>query len=352
MNARRIPPREARLGEIDIDADEERIYRALLRAGAASVADLARAVDIPPRRAQRLLQSIERKGFATRSAERPVRYIAIAPDIAIEARVRQREQNLRSVRAAIADFREETARRRTKAPDEQIVELITSGEAVTLAFTQLAAAAQHDVVTLQRAPVLVSSLDETRAPRDNVSGNAFAHGVRVRAIVDSEFLALPGAVGRVRRDMASGEEVRAVAALPFKSIIFDRRIALVPLNLHDAAAPSLLVRSSALLDALYALFELLWERSTPIVFSPAGVAESGGAADVALDADQLVPLLAAGLNDKAIAQELRLSPATLARRVASLMRAHNTRTRFQLGWMAAMTSLPRWLGASDVDDAA
>ncbi|MET0232822.1 MAG: helix-turn-helix domain-containing protein [Rhodanobacteraceae bacterium] len=352
MNARRIPQIDSRLGEIDVDADEERAYRALLRAGAASVADLASALDVAPRRAQRLLQSIERKGFATRSAERPLRYIAIAPDVAIEAKVRQREQNLRSVRAAIADFREETARRRSKGTHEQIVELITSRDAATLAFTQLSSATQHDVVTLQRAPVLVSSLAEPCEPRNSVSGNVFAHGVRVRAIVDSEFLSLPGAVGRVRRDMESGEEVRAVATLPFKTIIFDHRIALVPLNLHDPDAPSLLVRSSALLDALYALFELLWERSTPIVFSPSGVVESGATAEWAPDAEQLVPLLAAGLNDKAIAQELRLSPATLARRVAGLMRAHNTRTRFQLGWMAAMNSLPRWLQVRDVDDAA
>ena len=140
MNARRIPELEARLGEIDVDADEERAYRALLRAGAASVADLASVLDVAPRRAQRLLRSIERKGFATRTAERPLRYIAIAPDIAIEAKVRQREQNLRSVRAAIADFREESARRRSKATNEQIVELITSRDAATLAFTQLSSA--------------------------------------------------------------------------------------------------------------------------------------------------------------------------------------------------------------------
>jgi sugar-specific transcriptional regulator TrmB/AraC-like DNA-binding protein len=352
MSARKAAAFESRLGEIDVGAEEERAYRALLRAGAASVAEIAHAIDVAPRSAQRLLQAIERKGFATCSAERPQRYIAIAPDIAIEALVRQREHGLRSVRAAIAEFREETTRRRRRDAHEQIVELITSRDAATLAFTQLSSAAQHDVVTLQRAPVLVSSLDETRAPRDSVSGNMFGKDVRVRAIVDAEFLALPGAVGRVRRDMEAGEQVRAVAALPFKTIIFDRRIALVPLNLHDPGAPSLLVRSSALLDALYSLFELLWERSTPIVFSPSGVVETGTAKDPAPIADQLIPLLAAGLNDKAIAQELRLSPATLARRVADLMRAYNTRTRFQLGWMAAMNSLPRWLRAGDVDDAA
>jgi hypothetical protein len=114
----------------------------------------------------------------------------------------------------------------------------------------------------------------------------------------------------------------------------------MPLNLEQPDGPSLLVRTSSLLDALYALFEILWARSTPIVPSREGLREiaasESGMPDIS---DRLIPLLAAGLNDKAIAQELRLSPATLARRVAELMKALDTRTRFQTGWMAALRAV-------------
>ena len=57
-------------------------------------------------------------------------------------------------------------------------------------------------------------------------------------------------------------------------------------------------------------------------------------------AAKLIPLLAAGLNDKAIAHELDVSSATLNRRLAELMKALDTRTRFQMGWRAALEAFP------------
>jgi AraC-like DNA-binding protein len=50
----------------------------------------------------------------------------------------------------------------------------------------------------------------------------------------------------------------------------------------------------------------------------------------------LIPLLSAGLNDKAIAAELGISSATLNRRMSDLMKKTGTRTRFQLGWHVAL----------------
>jgi len=58
-------------------------------------------------------------------------------------------------------------------------------------------------------------------------------------------------------------------------------------------------------------------------------------------AEQVIPLLAAGLNDKAIAFEAGMSTTTLNRRIGELMKSFNTRTRFQLGWRAAMDTFPQ-----------
>jgi DNA-binding NarL/FixJ family response regulator len=118
-------------------------------------------------------------------------------------------------------------------------------------------------------------------------------------------------------------------------VMADRSIALIPLNLERPGSPSLLVRSSALLDALYAMFELLWNQAAPIAFTRAGMLRTGEpAAHLPTDAERLLPLLAAGLNDKAIAHELGISPSTLNRRIAELMKSVDARSRFQLGWLA------------------
>ena len=224
------------------------------------------------------------------------------------------------------------------AGQEQLVELIEGRAAIARIFTQLIQAAQDEVVTLQRAPLLVSSLETGGDARGTEVDAALRKSVRIRAIADAEFLALPGAIARLRHDVDAGEEVRVFPVLPFKMVIFDRRIGLVPLNLREPEGPSLLVRSSSLLDALYGLFEILWERSTPIAFAGESNHAAVGNASLPPIAKDLLPLLAAGLNDKAIAQELDLSPATLARRVAELMKALDSRTRFQMGWMAALNA--------------
>jgi DNA-binding NarL/FixJ family response regulator len=68
---------------------------------------------------------------------------------------------------------------------------------------------------------------------------------------------------------------------------------------------------------------------------------------LAAESEQLVSLLAGGLNDKTIASELGISTRTLDRRILTLMRSLGARTRFQAGWVAARRDL-RCLGHTDV----
>jgi hypothetical protein len=52
--------------------------------------------------------------------------------------------------------------------------------------------------------------------------------------------------------------------------------------------------------------------------------------------EELIPLLAAGLNDKAIAHQLRISARTLMRRVVKLHSVLDAHSRFQAGWTLAL----------------
>ena len=324
------------LDAVGIDVEEERAYRVLLASRAGTVEDVAQALAAPARKVQRILDSLEAKGLATHSPERPRRYLPTSPDIALEALIRERQHGLERVRATMQELKEE-ADAAHGAAQEQIVELITTRAAANRVFEQLQQATRRDVICLQRAPVLFSSFDETEAAQKR----ALEEGVRLRSIADAEFVALPGALKRIQLDMEAGEEVRIFPALPFKMVVVDRRIGLIPLNLREPDGPSLLVRSSALLDALCALFETLWERAAPISFTRAGALKNGTAPSRLFDAAaELIPLLAAGLNDKAVAHELRISSATLNRRVVELMKNLDARTRFQVGWLAALNAFP------------
>ena len=317
---------------------EESTYRCLLRKGAGSVQIVAEAMGISPRIAQRVLESIGAKGLATHTLERPRRYIPASPSIAFQSLVLERQKELQQVQRAVEQLQEDAARHHPEG--EHILELITSHEAERQIFEQMQLTAEQEFLALIRTPMRISSIGDPHV--QDTQKKAQAGGVAYRGIVDWEFLELPHAISHVRADIATGEDIRVISHLPFKMVLADRRLALVPLNLHQPDSLALLVRSSALLDALFLLFETLWERAAPITFMPDGelqVKQQTGA--IVHDADDVLQLMAAGLNDKAIAVELGLSMRTLNRRITKLMSSLEARTRFQLGARASAHLLPQ-----------
>jgi sugar-specific transcriptional regulator TrmB len=320
---------ERPLEALGISAEEERAYVALLDQPEATLAELCSALAWPARKVQRLLDALKGMGLVTFAAGTPRRFVPASPDIAIEAILSRREGELRRARAEIQRLQQRATEGAGKS--RQIIELVTTPEAERHVFEQIQLAARHELIFLARPPILIAGPEQP----SETQVDAIARGVRYRSIADQAFLALPGVVGRIRADMAAGEEVRVVPALPFKMVMADRSVALIPLNLESPNSPSLLVRSSALLDALYAMFELLWERAAPITVTRAGLETGAPGTRLPADADQLISLLAAGLNDKAIAYELGISASTLTRRITEIMHRLDAETRFQLGWLAA-----------------
>jgi len=325
------------LEPLGIDELEERAYRALLTQGIATAKEIAVTLALTPRRAQLLLDGIESKGLASHSPERPRRYIAVPPELAIEALVGQRQVVLERARSTIPELKRQAASSKSAKAPEQPVEVITNPAALGQILAQLRQTVQEEVIGFQRAPWLYSK--DAKRPE-------MRPGVRRRSISDAGYIALPGALVKLRSEVEGGEEARIFPVLPIKMFAVDRRIALIPLSVANQGGATLLVRAPSLLDALYELFEMTWSRATPIAFTRTGAMEEGRP-DMSTSeaAAQMIPLLAAGLNDKAIIHETGISIATLNRRVVELMRRFNTRTRFQLGWRAALDAFPERLGA-------
>lgn len=324
---------------LGISEFEERAYRWLINNPGATASELSEALPLALRKTHQLLDSIEAKGLVSHSPERPRRYIPASPDIAMEALALKRQEDLRNARSAIQELQEEATAVRSSDEQEQMVELITNRQAERQIFEHMRSSAQHEVITLIRPPLRISRLDVPSEEAQQTQREAQARGVKYLSIVDPEFMDLPGAIARVRSDMEAGEEVRISSHLPFKMMLADRRVALIPLNLQQSGGASLIVRSSALLDGLYALFEKLWERAAPVAFTSSTEMDVGEPlpAFPAASMDLLL-LMSSGLNDKSIGYELGISPSTLNRRIAELMKSLDARTRFQLGWLAAMRS--------------
>jgi sugar-specific transcriptional regulator TrmB/DNA-binding CsgD family transcriptional regulator len=333
MVRRALPAEVLSLEPLGLDSQETAAYLCLLDHPRATAAEIANAMGLSARRTQRLLDAIEARALVTHSPERPRRYLLAAPDIAIESLILQRENDLQRIRGIVRLLHERAALHGQSAP-QPLIELITQRESERQVFRQLQASAKRELIFLVRPPILISRPATGETP--DYETDARARGVRYRGIVDSDYLALPGAVEHVRADIDKGDDVRVVHRLPFKMVLADRRTALIPLDLSSPRSEVLLVRSSALLDALYALFESLWDRAVPISLDrDISLKPSAYVDGIASEARDILRLMAAGLNDKAIAHELGISMRTLNRRISELMAQLNARSRFQIGWIAS-----------------
>ncbi|MEU6641958.1 helix-turn-helix domain-containing protein [Saccharomonospora sp. NPDC046836] len=307
------------LEALGITAFGETVYRALLSGPGRTMAELSGELERSPRAVRRAVSELEELGLVSRLPGRPVRLLAARPDTAIDLLVARRQAELtevqRNARALAATLKAE------RQPDE-IFEILVGQQAVADRFGQLVRGCERELMVFDRPPY-AANVPQAEA---GVTARLREH-LEVRGIYAPESLEYPGALKAARRAAEHGEQSRVHPRVPMKLAIADRSAALLPLVLEDMVASALVIRPCALLDALVALFELLWEQSSPLLVQP----------DVShreVAEPELLSLLAAGVKDEAIARQLGVSSRTITRRLAELLDELGARTRFQAGVLA------------------
>lgn len=164
-----------------------------------------------------------------------------------------------------------------------------------------------------------------------------------RLVVTRAALELPGALDRLTDAGSRPALVRVAPAVPLRLLVTDRELALVPLAGGagggagagvSGEAGALLVRPSGLLDALVALFDLVWQHGHRVTGAHDGGVELSASPLDALDL-RILTLLLSGLTDQSIGKQLGLSLRTVQRRARALMDATGVSTRLQLGYEVA-----------------
>ena len=209
--------------------------------------------------------------------------------------------------------------------------MVRGPQAVAQRFAQLQRGAKREVRALVMSSVALVSAEE------NVDEEvALGRGVKYQVVLERAAFDKPGFLDLVSESVRAGEEVRVRESVPLRLVIADRELALLPLRPtgDDLGGGALIVHPSGLLDALLALFELVWAESNPIIPVGKGVDETDPDAVEAVDYT-ILALLLHGLTDQAIGGQLGLSLRTVQRRVHHLMERAGVATRFQLGHSAA-----------------
>lgn len=322
---------------LGLSDDMERVYRALVGMPRCTAGDIAEACGMAAPASGRLLSGLVRDGLAVRSAGRPPRFSAAAPDVAVGALIQDRERQLNEARALVQRLNE-THREATRiSHPDMAAELLTDREDISEAVHRLTTGARREVCAFDRPPYV-------DRPGSNLDAQLERQrtGVAHRVIYDREAVAWPG---RLQADIVpsirAGEQARVRPELPLKLVISDSRAAIIPFSLAPGGqSAAYLIHRSPMLVALQSLFEAQWERAIPLddtAQPPAGSAPAGPGEPRQPDAETrtLLTLLASGLTDAAIARTQGWSTRTTQRRIHRLMTELGTATRFQTGLAAA-----------------
>ncbi|WP_051433066.1 hypothetical protein, partial [Promicromonospora kroppenstedtii] len=257
-------------------------------------------------------------------------FAAAPPAIALGALLARRQDEVRHAEVELSRLEEVYRVAAAGRGPTDVVDVIRGEDAVRHRFEQLQLGARECVDAFVRPPVIVTSSQENSA-----EGQAVERGVQYRVVVERSMLESQAVtVDEAVEATEAGEDVRFAERVPLKLILIDRRLALLPLTSSGDVVGALLVRESTLLDALLALFENVWDRSTPLLVGTSGLA--GDVVEHVDDDDaKVLGLLLAGLTDQAVANQLGTSLRTVQRRVRALMDLAGVETRVQLGWHAA-----------------
>jgi sugar-specific transcriptional regulator TrmB/DNA-binding CsgD family transcriptional regulator len=317
---------------------EDLVYRHLVTVPAATPARLAAAVGAEPASVTEALRTLQHRGLVGTDAGDPACYVAAAPEIAVEAALREREAALQRARGELAelvDAHRSALKARTAG---EIVEIVDDPEVYRRRILALMHSTHDETLALVRPPFIAVGDADARANP--------IRGLRSRIVYDrAVFDEVPDLVPLLQSERRPGSQYRLHSHLPLKLTIYDRATASLPaVTGLEMASSMLIVRRSSLLDALIGFFEHVWHTATPFPGIDCGAAEQVPDDGSLLDPvdHYLMSLLLTGLTDQAIAGQLGIGLRSVQRRVHDLMMRTGAQTRIQLGWHAAREG---WLSA-------
>ena len=211
---------------------------------------------------------------------------------------------------------------------------VQGGPAVRATLTALNLAAPREMLSMSPRPVHQTLHRET-VPLHTANLAMVSHGTESRWVTDESRLRIPALRKHVDELVRQGEFVYAAPEVSHRMSIYDRQVAVVPLDPSDQLRGCLVVRNRTVIAGLIALYRETLDRSTPVILTP----------EITEPRHSVLVLLAVGTKDEAIARKLNVSTRTVRRAVASLMTECGADSRFQLAVAAVRLG---WLTAADL----
>ncbi|WP_234349186.1 MULTISPECIES: LuxR C-terminal-related transcriptional regulator [unclassified Streptomyces] len=128
-----------------------------------------------------------------------------------------------------------------------------------------------------------------------------------------------------------GGQVRTSPLLPPRLLIFDRSVAVVPIDPANSRLGALCTSAPGIVASLLTLFDQTWDSAVPLgADRPRSTDSTPSAAEL-----ELLKLLASGMTDEAAGKRLGVSLRTVRRQMSALMKRLHASSRFEAGLKAA-----------------
>lgn len=312
---------------LGISADEEEIYRYFLRHPGDGVDALRQAFEWDPDTIEAAVDILSRLTLLDITDRH--RILATDPRVGFERIIEQRLHDLNSeirkvlaARESITSFLEDRQHGENRAPALDI-ERVEGLDKVRQRIDDLAFFSYRETLALHPGKPLSSAAIESALPLDTRS---LRRGLTVKGVYHPKALDEP-AMGTYLRDIARlGAEIRITAEPMDRMVIFDRGMAVVPIDPKDSSRGALLVREPGLVSQIVAYFDSVWQSAGELQ-DHIGHDETSPALS-ALE-KRVLTALARYDKDEIAAREIDVSVRTYRRYVADLMSRLGAANRFQ-----------------------
>lgn len=244
----------------DLNIYETKVWLALLSRGVSSAGEIAELSGVPRSRTYDVLESLEKRGFAIEKLGKPVKYIAVKPEVVIEKLknnvVRNAEERVK-VLSGLKDTSEfDELKELHKSGVEPIKnqELSTSIKGRSNLYAQM-----RDVMENARTSVYVSSSNYEMLSKQKMFEDVFSRikkaGVDVRVIIpDSDEDAK-----KLSKKFGVAVKSRRINA---RFVIADKReiiFTIKPTSVHEDFDYGVWINSDYFANSMGYLFELAWK---------------------------------------------------------------------------------------------
>ncbi|WP_344441596.1 LuxR C-terminal-related transcriptional regulator [Kitasatospora nipponensis] len=322
------------LSVLGLEPETEAVYAALLGCPQADLSDLLAITQLTEPVVRAALDHLVDRSFARPSRDNPDRLRAVSPQVALDMIIRRQEadlarrsQKLAANRAAAAEAMASYGHLTPNVPvngTERLVDMDTIEARLEILATEMK---RECLSVMPGGAQSQASLDASR-PLD---ANALGRGMAILTLYQNSVRNDPATYAYAKWLTDSGGEVRTAPVLPPRMLLFDREVALVPIDPGNTRAGALCTREPGIVASLASIYDQAWDTAVPLGAAATRDTNTG----LAQGETELLALLAGGMTDEAAAKRLGIGLRTVRRHMAGIMERLDAGSRFEAGIKAA-----------------